>query len=185
MQVLPSFFLFPQTNDNKNHDIKWMSLKYTWILLFSYSLLADFFLQLFFLFIYGEIFKKAAIVYWRRHFLPTCYQHDYILEQILWTERYIEDIQIFCWIWHLFHRVKWKIFIFHEWRSHEWNIHIFHFTSEIKDIFNRNIWIFFLLYTTNQREENFNNHKLIFYSVPWQRTSELARVKPNKWFQFI
>ena len=62
---------------------------------------------------------------------------------------YIEDIQIFCWIWLLFHRVNWKIFIFHEWRSHEWNIHIFYFTSEIKAIFNKNIWIFFLLYTTN------------------------------------
>ena len=43
-------------------------------------------------------------------------------------------------------RVKWTIFIFHEWRSHtififhEWrsherNIIIVHFTSEIKDIF--------------------------------------------------
>ena len=32
----------------------------------------------------------------------------------------IEDNQIFVdRIWLLFHRVKWKIFIFHEWRSHE------------------------------------------------------------------
>ena len=44
-------------------------------------------------------------------------------------------------------RVKWTIFIFHEWRSHEWNIIIVHFSSEIKDIFIKNIWIFFLLYT--------------------------------------
>ena len=34
-------------------------------------------------------------------------------------------------------RVKWTIFIFHEWRSHEYNLIIVHFTSEIKDIFNK------------------------------------------------
>ena len=32
-------------------------------------------------------------------------------------------------------RVKWTIFIFHEWRSQELNIIIVHFTSEIKDKF--------------------------------------------------
>ena len=35
--------------------------------------------------------------------------------------------------------------IFHVWRSHERNIIIVHFTSEIKDIFNKKHLIFFLL----------------------------------------
>ena len=79
---------------------------------------------------------------------------------------YIEDIQIFCWIWLIFHRVKWKIFIFHEWRSHEWNIHIFHFTSEIKDIFNKTFeFSFYYIQPIWQRGENFNIHKLTLIST--------------------
>ena len=34
-------------------------------------------------------------------------------------------------------RVKRTIFTFHEWRSQEFNIMIVHYTSEIKDIFNK------------------------------------------------
>ena len=36
---------------------------------------------------------------------------------------------------------KWTIIIFHSWLRHSWNINIVHFTREIKDIFNKNIWI--------------------------------------------
>ena len=39
-------------------------------------------------------------------------------------------------------RVKWTIFIFHEWQSHECNIIIVHFTSKIKDIFNKKTFEF-------------------------------------------
>ena len=51
--------------------------------------------------------------------------------------RYIEDTQIVLLNMSFISRVKWKIFIFHEWRSHEWNIIIVHFTREMKDIFNK------------------------------------------------
>ena len=37
--------------------------------------------------------------------------------------------------------VKGTIIIFHSWLPHSWNINIVHFTREIKDIFNKNIWI--------------------------------------------
>ena len=50
------------------------------------------------------------------------------------TFEYIEDIQNFCWIWLLFHRVKWKIFIFHEWRKTK-NLYLIR-SSEIKNIWN-------------------------------------------------
>ena len=43
-------------------------------------------------------------------------------------------------------RVKWTIFIFHEWQSHECNIIIVHFTSEIKDIFNKKTFEFSFYY---------------------------------------
>ena len=41
-------------------------------------------------------------------------------------------------------RVKWTIFIFHEWRCHKCNIIIVHFTREIKDIFNKKKHLNFL-----------------------------------------
>ena len=53
------------------------------------------------------------------------------------TVGYIEDIQMFVLNMSFISRVKWTIFIFHEWQSHKLNIIIVHFTSEIKDIFNK------------------------------------------------
>ena len=43
-------------------------------------------------------------------------------------------------------RVRWTIFIFYEWRSHKCNIVIVHFTSEIKDIFNKKHLNFFFIF---------------------------------------
>ena len=50
-----------------------------------------------------------------------------------------EDIQMFLLNMSFISQVKWTIFIFHE--------IIVHFWSEIKDTFNKNILIFFLLFT--------------------------------------
>ena len=60
--------------------------------------------------------------------------------------KYIEDIQMFLLNMSFISRVKWTIFIFHEWRSHEWNIIIVHFSSEIKDIFNKKTFEFSFYY---------------------------------------
>ena len=49
---------------------------------------------------------------------------------------YIKDIQMFLLNMSFISRVKWTIFIFHEWRSIIDKI-IVHFKSEIKDIFNK------------------------------------------------
>ena len=44
-------------------------------------------------------------------------------------------------------RVKWTIFLFHEWRSHELKIIISHFLIKIKDIFNKkHVNFLFIIY---------------------------------------
>ena len=66
---------------------------------------------------------------------------------VIYDVKYIEDIQMFLLNMSIISLVKWTLFIFYEWRSHSWNIIIVHFTSEIKDIFNKkNVWNFFFIY---------------------------------------
>ena len=94
---------------------------------------------------------------------------------IINEHQYIEDIQMFLLNMCFISRVKWTIFIFHEWRSHEWNIIIVHFSSEIKDIFNKNIWNFlFIIY-------NFKRYRFLYYMTSYT----FAQITSYWWWRCI
>ena len=81
----------------------------------------------------------------------------------LWLHTSEKMVGMFNWRKYILGEISLLHYIFHSWLRHSWNINIVHFTREIKDIFNKNIWIS-SMYCSHQ-ERWFGNLIVVFFST--------------------